>query len=211
MCGWRSKASVPVEFYGRVGGNVPSVEELLAKIEEQIAQQCEHELRTHRWRLTARGRHGRRCEERSLEERGSSRRIRSRPRQVARRSTTSTSAKSDLQAPDALLPGLRPRHRAQADRRSHRRTGPAGPHHLRQPGGLLGVRLLLLRCGQRAGRARTRPGRRHRPEARLPGQDRDLPTRATATSPPSAPPRSFTPPTAAKRSPSSSSTTRSTA
>jgi 2-oxoisovalerate ferredoxin oxidoreductase alpha subunit len=28
----------PVEFYGRVGGNVPSVEELLAKIEEQVAQ-----------------------------------------------------------------------------------------------------------------------------------------------------------------------------
>jgi pyruvate/2-oxoacid:ferredoxin oxidoreductase alpha subunit len=26
----------PVEFYGRVGGNVPSVEELLAKIEEQV-------------------------------------------------------------------------------------------------------------------------------------------------------------------------------
>jgi hypothetical protein len=24
----------PVEFYGRVGGNVPSVEELVAKIEE---------------------------------------------------------------------------------------------------------------------------------------------------------------------------------
>jgi pyruvate/2-oxoacid:ferredoxin oxidoreductase alpha subunit len=28
---------LPVEFYGRVGGNVPSVEELLAKIEEHIA------------------------------------------------------------------------------------------------------------------------------------------------------------------------------
>jgi 2-oxoisovalerate ferredoxin oxidoreductase alpha subunit len=28
----------PVEFYGRVGGNVPSVEELLAKIAEQVAQ-----------------------------------------------------------------------------------------------------------------------------------------------------------------------------
>jgi len=27
----------PIEFYGRVGGNVPSVEELLAKIEEQVA------------------------------------------------------------------------------------------------------------------------------------------------------------------------------
>ncbi len=27
--------SKPVEFYGRVGGNVPSVEELLQKIEEQ--------------------------------------------------------------------------------------------------------------------------------------------------------------------------------
>jgi hypothetical protein len=27
----------PVEFYGRVGGNVPGVEELLAKIEEQAA------------------------------------------------------------------------------------------------------------------------------------------------------------------------------
>jgi pyruvate/2-oxoacid:ferredoxin oxidoreductase alpha subunit len=26
----------PVEFYGRVGGNVPGVEELLAKIEEQM-------------------------------------------------------------------------------------------------------------------------------------------------------------------------------
>jgi len=26
----------PVEFYGRVGGNVPDVEELLAKIEEQV-------------------------------------------------------------------------------------------------------------------------------------------------------------------------------
>ena len=27
---------VPVDFYGRVGGNVPSVEELLAKIEEHL-------------------------------------------------------------------------------------------------------------------------------------------------------------------------------
>jgi pyruvate/2-oxoacid:ferredoxin oxidoreductase alpha subunit len=27
---------LPVEFYGRVGGNVPSVEELLAKIEEHV-------------------------------------------------------------------------------------------------------------------------------------------------------------------------------
>ena len=27
----------PVEFYGRVGGNVPGVEELLAKIEEEVA------------------------------------------------------------------------------------------------------------------------------------------------------------------------------
>ena len=27
----------PVDFYGRVGGNVPSVEELLVKIEEQVA------------------------------------------------------------------------------------------------------------------------------------------------------------------------------
>ncbi len=26
----------PVEFYGRVGGNVPGVEELLAKIEEHV-------------------------------------------------------------------------------------------------------------------------------------------------------------------------------
>jgi pyruvate/2-oxoacid:ferredoxin oxidoreductase alpha subunit len=28
----------PVEFFGRVGGNVPSVEELLAKIEEEVAE-----------------------------------------------------------------------------------------------------------------------------------------------------------------------------
>jgi pyruvate/2-oxoacid:ferredoxin oxidoreductase alpha subunit len=27
----------PVDFYGRVGGNVPSIEELLTKIEEQVA------------------------------------------------------------------------------------------------------------------------------------------------------------------------------
>jgi pyruvate/2-oxoacid:ferredoxin oxidoreductase alpha subunit len=27
----------PIEFYGRVGGNVPSVEELLAKIEENVS------------------------------------------------------------------------------------------------------------------------------------------------------------------------------
>jgi hypothetical protein len=27
----------PVEFYGRVGGNVPSAEELLAKIEEYVS------------------------------------------------------------------------------------------------------------------------------------------------------------------------------
>jgi pyruvate/2-oxoacid:ferredoxin oxidoreductase alpha subunit len=26
----------PIEFYGRVGGNVPTVEELLAKVEEQV-------------------------------------------------------------------------------------------------------------------------------------------------------------------------------
>ena len=38
---------VPVEFYGRVGGNVPSVEELLATIAEHAVRQCEAELRTH--------------------------------------------------------------------------------------------------------------------------------------------------------------------
>jgi hypothetical protein len=33
---WRSNGQRPVEFYGRVGGNVPSVEELLTKIEELV-------------------------------------------------------------------------------------------------------------------------------------------------------------------------------
>ena len=46
-------------------------------------------------------------------------------------------------------------------------------HHLRQPGGLLGVRLLLLQHRQRAGGARARAGGGDRHQARVPGQDRD--------------------------------------
>ena len=30
MCGWRWTGRAPVEFYSRVGGNVPSAEEVLA-------------------------------------------------------------------------------------------------------------------------------------------------------------------------------------
>ncbi len=68
-------------------------------------------------------------------------------------------ARPDL---DPLLPGLRPRQRAQDDRRGARRFRPAGPHHLRQPGRLQRLRLLLLPREQRAGGARPRPGGGHR-------------------------------------------------
>ncbi len=45
MCAWRSNGARPVEFYSRVGGNVPSAEEVLAFVRRIAAQQavCEPE------------------------------------------------------------------------------------------------------------------------------------------------------------------------
>ena len=79
-------------------------------------------------------------------------------------------AQGGTAAPDALLPRLRPRHCAQDAGAGHRRTWHSGPHDSDQPGGLLGFRLLLLRCGQHAGRARARAGggtavKRSRPDS----------------------------------------------
>ena len=84
-----------------------------------------------------------------------------------------------IAAPDALLPGMRPRHCAQTAGAGHRRTGGAGPHRADQPGGLLGLRATTIStsatCRSAHGRApavatavkRSRPGQ-HRD--RLPGR-----------------------------------------
>ena len=49
--------------------------------------------------------------------------------------------------PDALLPRLWTRHRAQTDRRGAGGIGAPGQDHPGEPGGLLGICLLLLRHG----------------------------------------------------------------
>ncbi len=89
--------------------------------------------------------------------------------------------------------------------------GSAERHDLGQPGRLLRLRLLLLRRGQRASRARPRSCGGYRIEARLSRTRSSSPIRATAISRPSAPRKLSMPPIAAKKSPSSSSTTRFTA
>ena len=89
--------------------------------------------------------------------------------------------------------------------------GVAGPDDRHQPGRLLGLRLLLLRRRQRAGRARPL-ARRSPPASSARTRTRSSSaTRATATSRRSAATRSSRPPTAARTTRSSSSTTRSTA
>ena len=67
-----------------------------------------------------------------------------------------------------LLPGLRPRPRAQVPGRGHRRAPGAGPHRGHLARGLRGLPPLLPRRRQLAGRPR--PGARggHRPQARQP-------------------------------------------
>ena len=94
---------------------------------------------------------------------------------------------------------------------AHRGAGDPRAHGLRQPGRLLGLRLLLLRLRQRPGGPRPRARRGHRHQARQSRHASSSPTRATATWRPSAPPRPSTRPTAARTSPCSSSTTPSTA
>ena len=63
---------------------------------------------------------------------------------------------------------MRPRRRPQVDRRSADRTGIAGPRRAGQPGRLLGVCLLLLRCRQRAGGTWSCLGCRNGAKARSP-------------------------------------------
>ena len=76
--------------------------------------------------------------------------------------------------PFHYCPGLRPRHRPPDDGRGDRRARPAGADDPDLAGRLLGLRVLVLRGGQRAGGARARAGGRHGPEAREPRLDRDL-------------------------------------
>src|ERR1017187_5619541 len=73
---------------------------------------------------------------------------------------------------------MRPRHRFQTSGARHRRTGRAGPHGAHQPGGLLGLRLLLLRHRQRASGPRACAGRGHGGQTQLSGKHcRRLPGR----------------------------------
>ena len=71
-------------------------------------------------------------------------------------------AKGELQQQTHYCPGCGHGIAHKLIARSPARTGRAGPRHPGQPGRLLGVRLLLLRHRQCAGRARARPGGGHR-------------------------------------------------
>ena len=71
-------------------------------------------------------------------------------------------AQGRIAAPDALLPGLRPRHRAQAAGAGDRRTGHSGPHGAGQPGRVLGVRATTISTSATY-RRRTGALRRWRP------------------------------------------------
>ena len=90
---------------------------------------------------------------------------------------------------DALLRGLRPRARPEVHGRGDRGARHPGPRRAREPGRLLGVRVLLLRHGQQR-RPRT-AGRPRWPSAtRWPTtRPSSSPTRVTATSRRSASPR----------------------
>ena len=81
--------------------------------------------------------------------------------------------KAELQHQTHYCPGCGHGIVSQTAGAGHRRTGHAGPHGADQPGGLLGLRLLLFRRGQRAGGARARPGRGHGGEAQPAGEHRD--------------------------------------
>ena len=113
---------------------------------------------------------------------------------------------------DPLLPRLRPRHRAQATSPRRSTTRRAGPHHPRSA-------RWAARCSptttstSATSRRRTaaRPAVATGIKRAQPDTHRHLATRATATWRPSAATRSSRPPTAARTSPSSSSTTPSTA
>ena len=96
---------------------------------------------------------------------------------------------------DALLSGLRPRHRPPARRGSDRRAGHPGPHDRDRPGRLRGADVQLSRRGHDRGRPRAGPRRRHRHETDATPTRSSFPTRATATWRPSARRRSSTPPT----------------
>ena len=92
--------------------------------------------------------------------------------------STEMTTKTDIQAnagpeglPDALLPGLRPRHRPPAAGGGDRRTGHPGPHDRHRPGRLCGARVQLSRRGHDRGRPRAGPRRRDRHETLQPRQD----------------------------------------
>ena len=93
-----------------------------------------------------------------------------------------------------LLPRLRPRPGPEVPGRGHRRAGRPGPHRPGLAGRLLGVRVLLLRR-RATPRPPTAAPRRWRSATSWPTRTRSSSaTRATATWPPSAWPRSSPPP-----------------
>ncbi len=100
-----------------------------------------------------------------------------------------------------LLSRVRPRHHQPPAHGSDRGDGPPGRGHLRGSGRVRHAPLQLLRDRRdRVGpRARGRGGHRH--QAGAAARTWSSPTRATATSPPSAPPKASTPPTGARTSP----------
>ena len=136
-----------MEFYGRVGGNVPSAEEVLEYSRLRSPQPI---ARSHGGSSSMSSYAVTHAEGQSV--------------------LPDLRAQGGAAAPDALLPRLRARHRAQADRARHRRAGHTGPHHADQPGGLLGLRLLLFRRRQHPGGARARAGGGHGGQAQLPGK-----------------------------------------
>ena len=111
---------------------------------------------------------------------------------------------------DPLLPGLRPRDHPPRRRRAARRAGPRTADDRRGVGRLQRLRLRLPRRRLRRIAARPGTGRRDRRPPRPSRTPSSSRTRATATSPRSAPRRSSTRPRAGSGSASSSSTTAST-
>ena len=128
----------PVEFYGRAGGNVPSAEEVL-----EFVQRAWLAASVPSWRRCASCLTSTSC---ITKRRGFYDHLRAQRRNCSTRRT--------------IAPAAATASRTSCIARGHRRTGHPGPHDPGEPGRLLGIRLLLFRCRQRAGGARARPGGR---------------------------------------------------
>ena len=174
----------PVEFLSRVGGNVPSHEEVLGFVRNLARQPAG---------LARRGAGGKCLANRLQSTQSSHGKAKSFYERYER--------KEELQHQTHFCPGCGHGvvHKMLATR--HRRSWHSGPDHPCRSGRLRGLYVLLLRCRQCPGRARTRPGRGNGHQAQPPRRASSSATRATAICRPSDRRRFCMPPIAAKTSP----------